>query len=262
MLWLPILVKAVSTGLVVVLAAVVAEAVGPFWGALVACLPVSGGPAYVFLAMQHDAGFVAASALSSLAANAATAVFLVVYALEAERLPLRWGLGAALAAWCVVCVLVHQVAWTPGRAVALNMIAYGAGFWLVRGVPRVAIAPRSTAVRRWFDLPLRAGMVAVFVTGVVVGSAALGPAVTGIAAVFPISLSSLLVMVRPRIGGAASALLAVSALRAMLGFGLGLLVLHLAIPPFGVAAALGGGLLATVVWSGLLLVLKIRLRTR
>lgn len=52
-LWLPPLVRALTTGLLVVCASTVAEALGPFWGALIASLPVSAGPAYVFLAMQH-----------------------------------------------------------------------------------------------------------------------------------------------------------------------------------------------------------------
>src|SRR5215470_1720523 len=85
-LWLPPLVRALATGLLVASASAVAEAFGPFWGALIASLPVSAGPAYVFLAMQHGAEFVAASALSSFAANAATGLFLIVYGVLGGRM--------------------------------------------------------------------------------------------------------------------------------------------------------------------------------
>ncbi len=48
------------------LASMVAERSGPLIGALVATLPVSAGPVYVFLALDHDAAFIAQSALASL----------------------------------------------------------------------------------------------------------------------------------------------------------------------------------------------------
>ena len=242
--------------MVVVVASALAEAIGPFWGALIASLPVSAGPAYVFLAMQHDAAFVAASALSSCAANAATGLFLIVYATTARRLRLWLGLGAALATWLVASVLMRQIAWTPATVVLLNLAVYGAGFVVLRGTAETPPGPAAATLRRWVDLPLRAAAVAVFVSGVVIASAVLGPQATGIAAVFPISLTSLIIIVRPRIGGPASALLAATALRAMLGFGLALLALHLAVHPWGVGPALFVGLLVSVTWSGGLLVLR------
>jgi hypothetical protein len=76
-LWLPLVAKALATALIVVSASVAAEALGPVWGAIIASLPVSAGPAYVFLAMQHGPDFVATSTLNSAAANAATGLFLI-----------------------------------------------------------------------------------------------------------------------------------------------------------------------------------------
>ncbi len=258
-LWMPILAKAASTALVVVLASALAEAIGPFWGALVASLPVSAGPAYVFLAMQHDGDFVAASALSSFAANASVGLFLIVYALTAGRRSLWQSLGAALAAWLVASLAIRQIGWTTGSALLLNLAVYSAGFSLLRGMTTTGRA-NVIVKRSWFDLPLRAAAVAIFVSGLVLASSVLGPEATGIAAVFPISLSSLLVIVRPRIGGPASVVLAATALRAMAGFGLALLALHLAIPPWGTNAALALALCVTMAWSGGLLALKTRSR--
>ena len=76
------------------------------------------------------------------------------------------------------------------------------------------------------------------------------------AAVFPISLISLIVIVRPRIGGAAASLLAANALRSMLGFGMMLLALYLAILPFGVTLALVVAMSVSACGSGGLLLLK------
>jgi hypothetical protein len=255
LLWLPPIAKAVTTALLVVVASVLAEALGPLWGALVASLPVSAGPAYVFLAMRHGGDFVAASALSSAAANAATGLFLIVYAIQARRAPLWRGLGVAVTVWLVASLTIRQVMWTPATAMLVNLVVYGGGFLLLGRIGKVAHDAGTATRRRWFDLPLRAAAVALFVSTVVGVSSILGPEATGIAAVFPISLISLIVILHPRIGGAASARLASTALRAMLGFGVMLLVLHLAIQPLGTAAALVVALAVSLLWSGGLLVL-------
>jgi hypothetical protein len=241
-LWLPPLVKALATGLLVVSASALAESLGPFWGALIASLPVSAGPAYVFLAMQHGADFVAASALSSFAVNAATGLFLIVYGLLAQRLSPWRGLMTAVLAWL------------------LNLVVYGVGFGLLKAARRTEAKSEPVARRRRFDLPVRAVAVAAFVSVVVAVSSILGPNVTGIAAVFPISLISLIVIVRPRIGSLASSLLAANALRSMLGFGMMLLTLHLAIPVWGTATALIMALLVSVFWSAGMLLLRRRQR--
>src|SRR5689334_6051002 len=55
----------------VVTASFIAERSGPVIGALVATLPISAGPAYAFLALDHDAAFIAQGALTSLPFNAA-----------------------------------------------------------------------------------------------------------------------------------------------------------------------------------------------
>jgi hypothetical protein len=256
--WLPTLIKALSTGLLVVLASALAEALGPFWGALVASLPVSAGPAYVFLAMQHDGQYVAASALASAAANAATGLFLIVYAALAGQTPLWPALAAAVIAWLAASLAIRQIAWTPETVMLLNLIVYGIGFSLPRRAANATVASNPTSRRHWFDLPLRAAAVASFVTAVVLASTLLGPQAIGMAAVFPVSLISLIVILHPRIGGPASARLATTALRAMLGFGMMLLVLHLAIRPWGATAALTNALAVSLAWSTGLLMLQRR----
>lgn len=45
------------TAAFVVSASVITERLGPVIGALVATLPISAGPSYVFLALDHDAAF-------------------------------------------------------------------------------------------------------------------------------------------------------------------------------------------------------------
>jgi hypothetical protein len=259
-LWLPPLVKALTTALLVVSASVAAEALGPIWGALIASLPVSAGPAYVFLAMQHGQDFVASSALSSFVANASTGLFLIIYGVLASRTSPWRSLCIAVLAWWGTSVATHQITFTPSTALLLNLAVYGTGFALLNTVRTAKSIPARATPRRWSDLPARALAVAAFVSLVIAASSILGPNATGIAAVFPISLISLIVIVRPRIGGAASSLLAANALRAMLGFGMTLLALHLAIQPLGVPVALAVALFVSALCSTGLLVLGTRKR--
>ncbi len=57
-----LLAKMATSAGVVVIASLVVERSGPLLGALVATLPISMGPAYLFLGMEHGAGAPIASA--------------------------------------------------------------------------------------------------------------------------------------------------------------------------------------------------------
>ena len=73
------------TAAFVVSASVITERSGPVIGALVATLPISAGPSYVFLALDHDAAFIAEGALASLPINAATIWLALTYVVLAQR---------------------------------------------------------------------------------------------------------------------------------------------------------------------------------
>jgi hypothetical protein len=253
--WLPLLAKALTTALIVMTAAAAAEALGPLWGAIIASLPVSAGPAYVFLALRHGPGFVATGALSSAAANAATGLFLIIFGLRVRRGGFWRSLGLAVAVWLSLSLALQQVAWTVVRVVVLNLAVYGPGILLLRGPDVPEAGSRRPGSPRWYERPLRAAAVAAFVALVVAASAALGPAATGIAAVFPVSLISLLVLLHARLGRIATAQVAVRALPPMLGFCAMLLVLHGSVRPWGMPAAFGLALAVSILWSGGLLLL-------
>jgi len=76
--WLSLVLKMAVTAGFVIAAAMVAERAGAAIGAIVATLPIAAGPAYVFVGLDHDSAFISASAIGSIAAHAATAVFSLV----------------------------------------------------------------------------------------------------------------------------------------------------------------------------------------
>jgi Ca2+/H+ antiporter len=60
MFWFALVTKMAITALFVSAATIIAERLGAAVGALVATLPVSAGPVYVFLALDHDPTFLRA----------------------------------------------------------------------------------------------------------------------------------------------------------------------------------------------------------
>ena len=74
---------AVTAGFVIT-AALMAERSGAAIGALVATFPVSAGPSYVFLALDHDPAFIAASAMASLRSMRRRS-FSLIYVVLAQR---------------------------------------------------------------------------------------------------------------------------------------------------------------------------------
>src|SRR5262249_54558393 len=149
--------KMAVTALFVSVATVIAERLGPTVGALVATLPVSAGPVYVFLALDHDTAFISASAVASLALNAGTAIYITIYVLPAQRHTILISASLAFAAWLAAALplsLVHWVAWS---AFALNVMVFGFCFFIVEQF-RLVRMPSTT--RAWYDFLVRSTMVA------------------------------------------------------------------------------------------------------
>ena len=233
--WLSLLVKMAVTAGFVMLASTAAERGGPVIAAMIATLPVAAGPAYVFLALDHDAAFIAQSALGSLVANANTSIFALVFAALAQRQGRTLSVLTALAIWVGLAYAVRSVDWTTATGLAFNAVGVGACIWLGERFRHVRVPPTAP---RLSDLLLRAAMVAVLVGTVVALSSAVGPTISGILAVFPIVLLSLMLILQPRIGGPATAAVLANSLLGMAGFSATCLFAHLMVERIGVPLGL------------------------
>jgi hypothetical protein len=241
-----LLLRMAVTAVFVLFAAMVTERAGPTIGALVATLPISTGPVYVFLALDHDSAFIAQGALASLPINAATIAFGAIYVRLAQDHGVAVSFGGGLLGWFAIAGLVQAFQWNLVEGVLLNIATYAICLPLTRRFRFVAMPP---FVRRWYDMPFRAGLVAVLVGTVVMLSRWVGPTVTGILAVFPVVFSSLILILHPRIGGRATAAVVANGLRGLVGFGIGLLVLHLGALHAGSTVGLLLGLATCVAWN-------------
>jgi len=236
-------VKLAVTAAFVVLATFLAERAGPVVGGMIATLPIAAGPAYIFLALDHGPEFIADSALSSLVVNAANCVFSFVYTLLAQRRGLVMSVGPALLSWFAFASLSRTLPWTTASAVAFNVAVLG--FCLAIG-NRLRHARMPLVTQRWYDGPLRAGMVALLVATVVGLSSRVGPTITGMFAVFPIVLLGLTLILHPRIGGPAAGAVMSNTMLGLVGFSCTCLTVRLLAVPLGKAAALSIALAVSV----------------
>jgi hypothetical protein len=241
-----LIVKMAVTAVFVVTAIMTAERAGPLVGGLVATLPLGAGPVYVFLALDHGAHFIAQSAITSLAINTVNVIFALTYALLAQRRSLLVSLSLALLLWVVLAWTVHEVHWTLAAAVVTNIVVLGAAVALARPLRHVSM-PRMRTY--WYDLALRAAMVAALVGITVTLSYRIGPAGSGILAVFPIILISVMLILHRRVGGKPTAAVMANAVLGLVGFAFACVVLHFAADAFGSAIGLALALAASVGWS-------------
>lgn len=201
--WISLLAKAALTATIIVTASLVVERGGPFLGAMIASLPTSVGSVYIVMAFDHTPQFISNSALGSLAANPAGIAFAAAYALLARRRSLAVSLGGALAAWLVCAGIIRVLQLDFWSALALNAVCTAIAIPLT-GAARRASFRKAEAAPRAYDIPLRAAAVVTFVLLLTAFSQSIGDLASGILAVFPMALSSFIVILHPRIGGPAT----------------------------------------------------------
>ena len=234
------------TAAFVVSASVITERSGPVIGALIATLPISAGPSYVFLALDHDAAFIAQGALASLPINAATIVLGLIYVLLAQRHSALLSWACAAAVWIALAVVVQKIQWSLVGGLAVNAIAFGICIPLLARYRHVKM-PLIT--RRWYDIPLRASLVATLVATVVTLSGVVGPRISGMLALFPVVFTSMMLILHPRIGGPPTAAVIANGAGGLLGFGLAIAVLHVGALQFGSLIGLSLGLATCICWN-------------
>jgi hypothetical protein len=258
--WYGLALKMALTAIVVVVTSVAVERTGPFIGALIASLPTAAGAAYVILAVEHPPSFIAVSAVGSLATSAAVSVFSAVYIILAQRRGMMLSLGISLVIWFAVTAVFRLIDWTPLTAAVLNAVVFGVTIplgWRYR-----TSGPPKKFLRTPYDLPLRAIAAAIVVAVVTTASYRIGSFASGMFAVFPIVMSSSIVILHPRIGGKATASMLAHAQIALVGLSLGFLAVHYTAVPLGSWWALAIGLSVCIAWCGMLMLVRLRTMKR
>lgn len=215
---------------------------GPQVAGWLAGLPVVAGPILFFLAVERGAAFAAGAATLSLAAVVASVSFSLAYAHAGLRGPWGVALAAGLAAWAVAASVLACWPMSAGLALGLSLAAL---FVAPRLFPPVAISASGRQTGR-SELALRMLAGALLTVGVTAAAASLGPAWSGLFAVFPV-LGTVLAVFSQRSQGAgfAAALLRAMAtgLYAFVAF---CFVLALSLPVWGLGGAFAAATLASL----------------
>jgi hypothetical protein len=190
-----------------------------------------------------------------MAANAAVAVFALVYTVLAQRHGLLLSLTAATLVWFAAAAVLQLVDWAPATALALDALVFALTIPLSARY-RAGAAAAARIERTGYDLPLRAAAVAVVVTAVTTASHWIGPFASGTFAFFPIVMGSVAVIIHSRVGGKAAAAVFAHAQPALLGLCFGFLGVHLLAERIGVWWSFAAGLAIVMAWSAALWLLR------
>ncbi|HEY1044034.1 MAG TPA: hypothetical protein VGE60_09235 [Telluria sp.] len=219
---------------------------GRRWGPAVAgwlsAFPVVAGPVLFFIAMEQGIGFAANAATGTLSAVLAILVFNISYAWAATRFAWQACLGIAFLAYAMMVFALQ--AWAPSLAAGAAAVL-GALMVAQRVFP--AVGKANAVPARASDMHWRMLAGAVLVITVTHFSAALGPRLSGVLAMFPV-MASVLVAFSHRHSGPA---FAISLLRGTVtgyyAFAAFCIALALSLPVVGMATAFLGSLASAVV---------------
>ena len=102
---------------------------------------------------------------------------------------------------------------------------------------------------RWWDIPFRAALVMALVGFTVVIGRVLGPQAAGVAALVPIVMFSLAIILHPRIGGVGASAVLAHTLPGLVGFGGAVAALQATVLQLGAPLALTLALAICVGWN-------------
>jgi len=249
--------KMTLIALVVVASTSFAEKAGPVIGGLVATLPISSGPVYLLLALDHGPAFIAEAAITSFSGMVAAGLMLVAYVFLAQRGGTALSVILSLIAWALAIAVLLGLGVHPMIPIVLGLVVFVGGSALVRRFGDVAL---SSGHSSWRDFAVRGLAVAAMVAAVEIAAAFAGPEATGIFASVPVTFVAMMVIIQSRHGGPASAAVMAHALPGLSGVTAAFLLLHLTAVPLGNTRALLLALVVSVSWSAFLLTLHLRRR--
>ena len=181
--------------------------------------------------------------------------FGALYAMLAARgRPLWFALGLPFGLWILAALAIVNTRWTVASA-ALTNVAIFIPAYLATNACR-AMPPGRPPTPRWWDVPFRAALVMALVGFTVVVGRFFGSAAAGVAALVPIVMFSLAVILHPRIGGPGASAVLAHALPGLVGFGAAVAALHLTVLPLGAPLALALALAICVGWNASLALLR------
>lgn len=193
-----LLIRMVSTGLVVILVSWSVGAFGPLVGGALAGLPMVLGPAFFFLSREASADFVAITATYSLISLCATQCFVLTYLAAARRLSAAAALALSVLAWMLTALLCRQLPPLPWLGLALFIALTGMALHASRHfAPPSAKSPGKAG---WGTLLMRGTLAGMLVAAITTSSHWLGASSAGILLAFPIGYTVIATTIHQKMG--------------------------------------------------------------
>ena len=248
-------VRMAAVAVFIVIVAMISQRTGPFFGAMVASLPVYTGPVYVFLALDHPPEFLERVTTASVAAFAVIPIYLLIYGLLAHAgKSMLLSLATGSAAWLACAVFVQLYDWSLPEALLFAVPIFTASLLLA---PRFTDAvPLKAGARSWIDLVVRVLLVTIVVGAVNALSPFVPAQLTGILSIMPTVTTSLIVVLHNRIGGPATAALLAHSIGGLIGMLLAITLVAATVVPWGPALSLSLALAVSVSWNLMLIAAK------
>jgi hypothetical protein len=204
--------KLIVTPLLIAAATLAARRWGQTVGGWLVGLPLTSGPVSLFLALDQGTSFAAATALGSLQGVIAQSLFCLTFAWLISSLGWPSTLMLASLAYVAIGALLHVLALPLSVLFILDLPILALSL-LAMPASRPS-GPLPMVVPRW-DLPDRMTVATALVLGLTALAPALGPALSGLAASFPVFATTLVVFATRSYG-------ATHAVQALRGLVLGL----------------------------------------
>jgi hypothetical protein len=240
-------VKLLLTPLLIGGVSVVARRWGPALAGWLVALPLTSGPVVTYIALEHGVPFGSDVGLGVVSGGFGLCAYAIVYARASTRFGPLGSCAAATLAFlgCAVLVDIADPRSLPPLAIGVGL-AMLAAILLVPSAPAV----RGSRPPNW-DLPARVIVGTALVVGISAVAPVLGARLSGLAATYPVYVSTLTVFAHRQDGpGAATALLRglVLGLYGWLGF---FVVLLTAMPAFGALPAFAMAVIGALTIQGI-----------
>lgn len=244
--------RMVIAALIAVSVTVLAEKAGPVVGGLLATLPIMSGPAYFFLAQNHDAAFISQTAFSTFAQNIPTAIFATCYILLAQRYATFASTASSVVVWCAYLALSLWGDQGFATAVMMSLCVFPLCIILASRYRYATATAREQSI---VDLVARGLIVGLLVGAIELLSTVASARWTGVLAAAPVFYLSLMVVLQRRLGGPAASAVIANTIAGFAGTSYAFLAVYLLAPQIGKWPALLAGLAISVSCSGGLLLL-------
>lgn len=244
-----LLLKLTLAPLLVAAATLVTRTWGPRVGGLLMGLPLTTGPIFLFLAIDHGPRFAARATVGILCGLIGLAAFAVGYVAASGRAGWRRSYPFAAVLFLVVSIVASRL--------GDDVIVAGPAAWLALVLATVLIPrPRRDIVGvapPWWDLWVRMAVVAALTLALTAVAGTLGPTLSGIVGTYPIALTVIVTFTHAQLGRDAIVAMLRGSTLAWTGFASCFLVIGVSIEALGISASMGLGGLAAVVTSALVL---------